>query len=230
MAKDEACAKDRGLEKLEKKRKALVSHLASSGYLKGASAKAAMLAVPRECFVSREHFYDAYVDTPMPIPDGATISAPHMHAIYLTAAKMKPGDSVLEIGFGSGILLAYAYEMVKPNGLVVGLELSPEVFDFGSQNLERAGYGDCVELILGDIHEALSLGTKFDWIFVSATAPEVPKPLLEMVKSGGALIAPVEEGYGNQELVYFGKSKSGKILKKKLGGVMFVPLRGEYGF
>jgi protein-L-isoaspartate(D-aspartate) O-methyltransferase len=119
--------------------------------------------------------------------------------------------------------------MVKPDGLVVGLELSPEVFDFGSQNLERAGYGECVELILGDIHEALALGTKFDKIFVSATAPDVPKPLLEILKPGGALISPVEEGYGNQELVYFGKTKTGKIVKKKLGGVMFVPLRGEYG-
>jgi protein-L-isoaspartate(D-aspartate) O-methyltransferase len=87
----------KGIEKLEKERKALVSHLSTSGYLKGKAAKEAMLAVPRECFVSMDRFYEAYVDTPMPIPDGATISAPHMHAIYLSAAKMKPGDSVLEV-------------------------------------------------------------------------------------------------------------------------------------
>jgi protein-L-isoaspartate(D-aspartate) O-methyltransferase len=210
------------------RRAELVGELASDGYLKDLKAKNAMLNVKREDFVPAQFRVRAYEDNPLPTPDQSTISAPHMHAIYLSAAQMKPGDSVLEIGFGSGILLAYSYEIVGPKGRVVGIEISPDVYIFGKENLERAGYDDKVELILGDIDKVG--GRKFDKIFVSATAPSVPKPLIGLLKEGGLMIVPVVESFGGQELVMIKKSKSGKVEQKNLGGVMFVPLRGEFGF
>jgi len=149
--------------------------------------------------------------------------------MYLSAAQLKPGNSVLEIGFGSGILLAYAKEMVGPKGKVAGVEISPDVYIFGKRNLERAGYDKKVQLILGDVSKAVGK-EKFDRIFVSATAPEVPKPLVGMLKPEGMIIAPVGDAYGNQELVAVMKAKDGKLLTKRLGSVMFVQLRGEYGF
>jgi protein-L-isoaspartate(D-aspartate) O-methyltransferase len=136
---------------------------------------------------------------------------------------------VLEVGFGSGILLAYTKEVVGAKGKVVGIEISPDVYIFGKRALERAGYDKKVRLILGDIKNGSLGNDKFDRIFVSATAPEVPKPLLELLKPEGMLIAPVGDAYGDQQLVLVLKTK-GKLLMKSLGPVAFVPLRGEHGF
>jgi len=216
-------------DEFAKKRERLVRDLEEEGIIKSEAVRKAMLKVPREDFILPEHRVSAYEDTPLPIPAEATISAPHMHAMYLSAAQLKPGDSVLEIGFGSGILLAYAKEMVGPKGRAVGVEISPDVYLFGKRNLERAGYDKKVQLILGDISKAVGK-EKFDRIFVSATAPEIPKLLVGMLKPEGMIIAPVGDKYGNQELVAVMKTKDGKLLMKPLGSVVFVPLQGEYGF
>jgi len=210
------------------KRKRLVETLQDEGVVRTPAVLKAMLKVPREHFVLPEHRASAYADTPLAIPAEATISAPHMHAMYLEAAKLVQGQSVLEVGFGSGILLAYTKEIVGAKGKVVGIEISPDVYIFGKRALERAGYDKKVKLILGDI-SSKSIEGKFDRIFVSATASEVPKPLFELLKPEGMLIAPVGDAYGDQQLVLVLKTK-GKLLMKSLGPVAFVPLRGEYGF
>ncbi|MCX6820339.1 MAG: protein-L-isoaspartate O-methyltransferase [Candidatus Aenigmarchaeota archaeon] len=211
------------------KRKRLVDALAEERVVRSDAVRKAMLKVPREDFVPAEHRKAAYDDTPLPIPAEATISAPHMHAMYLEAAGLKPGQDVLEVGFGSGILLAYAKELVGAKGSVTGVEISPDVYIFGKRNLERAGYDKKVRLMSGDVTNGALAKEKFDRIFVSATAPEVPKPLTPMLKTGGILIAPVGDAYGNQELVLVMKDKAGKLLMKSLGPVAFVPLRGQYG-
>jgi len=216
-------------DEFAKKRERLVRDLEEEGIIKSEAVRKAMLNVPREDFILPEHRVSAYEDTPLPIPAEATISAPHMHAMYLSAAQLKLGNSVLEIGFGSGILLAYAKEMVGPKGRVAGVEISPDVYLFGKRNLERAGYDKKVQLILGDISKAVGK-EKFDRIFISATAPEIPKLLVGMLKPEGMIIAPVGDKYGNQELVVVMKTKDGKLLMKNLGSVVFVPLQGEYGF
>jgi protein-L-isoaspartate(D-aspartate) O-methyltransferase len=216
-------------DEFAEKRERLVRDLEEEGIIKSEAVRKAMLKVKREDFILPEHRVSAYKDTPLPIPAEATISAPHMHAMYLSAAQLKPGDSVLEIGFGSGILLAYAKEMVGPKGSVAGIEISPDVYIFGKRNLERAGYDKKVQLMSGDVSRAVGKD-KFDRIFVSATAPEVPKPLMGMLKPEGMIIAPVGDKYGNQELVAVMKTKDGKLLMKTLGSVAFVPLQGEYGF
>ena len=214
----------------EERRERLVRALGEEGVIRSPAVRKAMLKVPREDFVLPEHRKSAYEDTPLSIPGEATISAPHMHAMYLEAASMKPGHAVLEVGFGSGILLAYAKEVTGPKGRVAGLEISPDVYIFGKRNLERAGYDKKVQLVLGDVSNAALGKDRFDRIFVSATTPEVPKPLTAMLKPDGILIAPVGDAYGNQELVLVMKDKTGKLLMKSLGPVAFVPLRGEYGF
>ena len=216
-------------DEFAEKRKRLVRDLEEEGIIKSEAVRKAMLKVKREDFIPPEHRISAYEDTPLPIPAEATISAPHMHAMYLSAAQLKPGNSVLEIGFGSGILLAYAKEMVGPKGVVAGIEISPDVYIFGKRNLERAGYDKKVQLMSGDVSRAVGKD-KFDRIFVSATAPEVPKPLVGMLKAEGMIIVPVGDKYGNQKLVVVMKTKDGKMLMKNLGSVAFVPLQGEYGF
>jgi protein-L-isoaspartate(D-aspartate) O-methyltransferase len=216
----------------KEQQKSMVKRLEDYNYISGPNAtkiKKAMLNVRRDHFVMPEHRNRAYDDTPLPIPADATISAPHMHAIYLSAVDLRPGDKVLEIGAGSGILLAYVKNIVGPKGDVTGVEIVPEVYRFAKNNLEKAEYDKKVDIILGDFSKAFGK-KKFDKILISATCPEIPNVLVDNLKSGGMVIAPVGEPYGNQELVCVKKEKSGKIVMKSLGPVVFVPLRGEYGW
>lgn len=215
---------------LEKARKDVVEHLERIGYIKDPRIKRAMLKVKREFFVLSEYKLDAYVDTPLPIPGGQTISAPHMHAIFMSALKLKPGDKVLEIGAGSGILLAYMKEVVGKKGKVFGIEIVPEAYKFAKKNLKKAKYDKEVKLVLGDGSKGLPKEAPFDKIIVSAACPEIPKTLIKQLKRGGILVAPVGGISGGQDLIYIEKTKKGQIIKKNLGGVIFVPLTGKYGY
>jgi len=216
-------------DKFEERRKALVEHLEESGIIKISAIKKAMLKIKREDFLPTEQKENAYDDTPLPIPGGVTISAPHMHCIFLSSLKLKSGDKVLEVGFGSGILLAYIREIVGPKGKVVGIEFVPETYEFGKRNLERAGYKD-IKLFLGDGSQGVPQEAPFDKIVSGASAPEIPKPWIEQLKPGGIIVTPVGPMYGEQDLIYVEKTKEGKIIKKNLGGVIFVQLFGKYGF
>lgn len=209
-------------------RKQIVKNLERMKYIKTQTVKRAMLKVRRENFVQSEIREDAYFDMPLPIPGGATISAPHMHAISLQALELKPGDKFLEVGAGSGILLAYAKEIVGENGKIFGIEFDRETYEFGEENLKKTGYWNRVKLILGDGSLGLPNEAPFDKILVSAASPDIPKPLIQQLKPDGKIVAVVG-GTGEQNLVSLGK-KGGKIEKKDLLPVIFVPLKGKYGW
>ncbi len=214
----------------EEQRKQIVESLERIGYIKSQSVKQAMLKVRREDFVSSDNKEDAYVDTPLPIPGNATISAPHMHAISLEALKLKLGDKFLEVGAGSGIMQAYAYEIVGKGGETIGIEINKETYEFGRKNLEKAGYWDKVKFILGDGSIGLPEEAPFDAILVSAASPDIPKPLVKQLKPGGIIVAVVGSAYGEQQLVSLEKTREGKIVRKELLPVIFVPLKGKYGW
>ncbi len=218
------------MKSFEQQRKDIVESLEKMGYIKSPEIKKAMLKVRREEFVLPEFRSDAYADTPLPIPGGQTISAPHMHAIFLSALKLKPGEKVLEVGAGSGILLAYMKEIVGPKGKVIGVEIVPETYEFCLKNLERAGYAKKVKVYLRDGSKGLPEEAPFDKIVSGAAAPDIPRPWIDQLKPGGIIVSPVGPVGGRQELIYLEKTKEGKIIKKRLGEVIFVPLTGEYGF
>ena len=143
--------------------------------------------------------------------------------------KVKDGDKVLEIGAGSGILLAYMKEVVGEKGQVFGTEIIPETYEFAKNNLKEAGY-DNVKLFLADGSKGLSEFSPFDKIISSASSPEnIPKPWIDQIKIGGIIVTPIGPEGGYQDLYYFEK-KDGKLIKKNLGGVLFVNLIGEFGF
>jgi protein-L-isoaspartate(D-aspartate) O-methyltransferase len=147
-----------------------------------------------------------------------------MHAIFLSALKLKPGDKVLEIGAGSGILLAYMKEIVGKKGKVFGIEIVRETYEFAKKNLKKTGYWNKVKLILGDGSKGLPKFAPFDKIISSASPTrDIPKAWLYQLKLGGILVTPMGPVY-SQELVYLEKTKEGKIVKKNLGPVIFVEL------
>ena len=187
----------------------------------------AMLRVPRHLFVPPQYSREAYSDYPLPIGYGQTISAPHMVAIMCDLLDVLPGHKVLEVGGGSGYHAAVVAELVGKNGKVVMIERIPELAERAKNTLEALGY-DNVKVVVGDGSEGYEEEAPYDRIYVTAAAPEVPEPLLKQLKPGGKMVIPV--GDAIQELYVIEKDWSGRIRKKRWGGVRFVPLVGKYGF
>lgn len=210
-------------------RKRLVEHLTRAGYVKTPAVEEAMIKVPRELFVPEERAHEAYVDTPLPIGMGQTISAPHMVAIMLEELQLIRGLKTLEIGTGSGYHAALTSELVGPDATVFTIERIPELVDFSRKNLDRAGYAmPRVEVILADGSKGLPEKAPFDRIFVACGAPDVPRPLLEQLSEGGIMLVPVGGKYC-QDLIRITR-KNGKTVRENRGGCIFVPLIGEHGY
>lgn len=187
-----------------------------------------MAKVPREEFVPRGLRDEAYIDTPLPIGSGQTISAPHMVAMMAEALDLRPGQKVLEVGCGSGYHAAVVAELVSPGGHVFSVERLKELADFARDNLERTGYSDRVTVVLSDGSAGLPDEAPFDRIFVACGAPSLPEPLKSQMKDGGLMLVPVG-GRMYQDLVKV--ERRGKSYSTiNLGGCVFVPLIGEHGY
>jgi protein-L-isoaspartate(D-aspartate) O-methyltransferase len=217
-------------ESFLEQRKRIVESLERMGYIRTKAVKEAMLKVKREDFVPEDNKENAYVDSPLPIPGNATISAPHMHALSLEALQLKKGEKFLEVGAGSGILLAYAYEIIKEKGKVFGIELVKETYEFAKANLKKTGYWEKVKLVLGDGGLGLPREAPFDKILISAAAPDFPPPLIKQLKVGGIIAGMIGSPYGDQQFIRGVKIRGGKIKKETLLPVVFVPLRGKFGW
>ncbi len=198
----------------------MVRRLENFGYIKSRQVKKAMLKVDRKDFVPEEYKDLAYADQPLPIPGNVTISAPHMHAILLEELELNKGMKVLEIGFGSGILLAYIAEIVGKKGMVFGVEINKQAFEFGKKNLEKYGYEN-VKIFLKDGKKGLPEFAPYDRIVCSAAAKRIYDEWIQQLKTNGILITPLGTHY--QTLVKLKKAKKG-IERKFITEVAFVPL------
>ncbi len=187
----------------------------------------AIAKVPRHLFVPQRYRIEAYVDTPLPIGFGQTISAPHMVAIMCDLLDLKRGEKVLEIGTGCGYHAAVVAEIVGKEGKVITIERIPELAEMAKTNLKALGY-DNVVVIVGDGSKGYEPEAPYDKIYVTAAAPDIPKPLLEQLKPGGKMVIPV--GDSIQWLYVVEKDEKGEVRKWNWGSVRFVPLKGEYGF
>ena len=204
-----------------------VENLVREGIIGSEAVKRAFLKYPRYLFVEEKYRKYAHLDEPLPIPAGQTVSAPHMVAIMLELAELKPGMSVLEIGTGSGWNASLISELVKTD--VYTVERIPELVEFARRNLERAGVKN-VHVIPGDGTLGFPPKAPYDRIIVTAGAPDIPKPLVEQLKPGGKLIIPVGSYHLWQDLLEVIKLEDGSIKVKNHGGVAFVPLIGEHGW
>ncbi|AXV37052.1 MAG: protein-L-isoaspartate O-methyltransferase [Methanobacterium sp. BRmetb2] len=211
-------------------RKNLVELLKSSGYIKTDKVKKAMETVPREEFIPEQVKQYAYVDQPLPIGEGQTISAPHMVAIICEELQIDEGMNILEIGTGFGYNAAVVAEIVGKNGHVYSIERLPALADTARDNLRRTGYSDRVSVIVADGTTGFEEEAPFDRIYVTAGAPDIPEPLKKQLKVGGKLLAPVGQSDYTQELFCVEKKVEGKYKVRSLGGVAFVPLIGKHGW
>ncbi|MBI2335535.1 MAG: protein-L-isoaspartate(D-aspartate) O-methyltransferase [Deltaproteobacteria bacterium] len=183
-----------------------------------------MSEVPRHHFVDSGLWIRAYEDGPINIGWGATISQPYIVAFMLEALELQTTDKVLEIGTGCGYQTALLAHLAKT---IYTIERVKELFFKARQNLKSLGLRNIV-LKLGDG----SLGWKdyapYDAIVVAASAPLIPKPLLEQLAEGGRMILPVG-GEESQDLVLV-KKVQGRVLEKTLLPCRFVKLKGQYGY
>lgn len=211
-------------------RKNLVLKLVREGRIRSAPVIEAMEAVPRECFVLPGEVKHAYVDTPLSIGSGQTISAPHMVGIMVEELDLEPGHRVLEVGGGSGYHAAVVAEIVGklPKGRVYSIEIKPELVDFANENLRNAGYSDIAKVINGDGSLGYPKHAPYHRIFVTCASPEIPPPLTDQLAENGKLLIPVGSTYYS-ELTRVTKVGN-KLRTTHLGGCAFVPMVGEYGY
>lgn len=210
------------------KREKLVKSLIEEGILKSEEVIRAMLSVPREEFVPLRYRELAYLDTPLSIGYGQTISAPHMVAIMTEALKPSRGNKVLEVGTGSGYQAAIIAEIVKPEGHVWTVEIVPELAKFAEENLRKTGYLDYVTVIVGDGSRGYEDAAPYDRIIVTAAAPRVPEPLISQLRECGRIVIPVGDAY--MQTLKIVEKKGGALYVEDSVPCVFVPLLGEYGF
>jgi protein-L-isoaspartate(D-aspartate) O-methyltransferase len=177
--------------------------------------------VPRHRFVPKLSLNMAYMDIPLPIGDGQTISQPYIVALMTQELELTGTEKVLEVGTGCGYQAAILAELAKN---VVTVERLSSLSENACAVLDDLGYTNIETHIAGD-----TLGfpdeAPFDAIMVTAAAPNVPQELIDQLAEGGRMVIPVGSRW-DQDLLKVTKTKNG-IITNNLGGCRFVPLIGR---
>lgn len=180
---------------------------------------AAFAAHPRTGFLPHDQARHAHRDEPLPIGHGQTSSQPSTVARMLRFLDVPPGARVLDVGAGSGWTTALLAHLTGPTGVVVGVELEPELAAWGAANLARTGQPWArIELAVPDVLGAPALGP-FERVLVSAEAPELPMALVAQLADDGRMVAPVAAGLSVVE-----RTRDGLRITRH-EGYKFVPLR-----
>lgn len=203
----------------EKRRHMVVSQLKGRDITDPKTLRA-MSTVPRHLFVPAYLRQQAYIDGPLPIGHGQTISQPYIVAYMTAILQIKPQQRVLEIGTGSGYQAAVLAELTDQ---VYTMEIIPELAVGAARRLQQAGY-DSVTVRQGDGYHGWPDAAPFDAIMVTAAAEFIPPPLLQQLKEGGRMIIPVGSPFYVQHLMLVNKEE-GKITSRSLMPVRFVPFR-----
>ncbi|WP_415379015.1 protein-L-isoaspartate(D-aspartate) O-methyltransferase [Halosimplex sp. TS25] len=205
----------------EAARQRLIERLADQGRVDDGRVLDAMESVPRHEFVPQNQREESYRDSPLPIGEGQTISAPHMVAIMADLLELRPGDEVLEIGTGCGYHAAVTAELVGPEH-VYSVEYHDSLAEQARERLNRLGYGD-VWVRAGDGKGGWPDHAPYDRAYLTCAAPSIPDSVVEQVRPGGYVLAPV--GRGRQTLVRARRRADGSLDREEHGGVRFVELQ-----
>jgi len=207
-------------DKFQKLREQMVVEQLMSRDIKDERVLAAMRKVPRHAFIPDNYLDMAYNDTPLPIGSDQTISQPYIVAYMTEQICPTRQDTVLEIGTGSGYQAAVLAEL---SSLVCTIEIVPELGEQAQKILQELGYQN-IKVKIGDGYYGWPEFAPFDAIILTAAPKQIPATLLQQLKSGGRLIAPIGDEY--QELVLITR-KGDEYKQKRLIPVRFVPMTGE---
>ncbi len=205
----------------EAQRKAMVSRFARAGYITDERVIAAMEAVAREDFVPEDYREEAYLDTPLPIGYGQTISAPSIVATMTQLLEPTEETVVLEVGTGCGYQAAVLAKLVKH---VYTIEIVATLARDAAARLKALGYTK-VSVRLGDGYKGWPDRAPFDAIIVTCAPERVPAPLVAQLRDGGRMVIPV--GGAWQQELYLLRKEKGQVAKRPVAPVVFVPMTGE---
>lgn len=178
----------------------------------------AMLKVKREEFVPAGLKMFAYHDGPLSIGEGQTISQPYIVALMTQLLKPQPSDRILEVGTGSGYQAAVLAEIVKE---VYSIEIIKSLAERAEKTLKRLRYKN-VSVKWGDGFLGWEEYQPFDKIIITCSVEDFPSTLVEQLKEGGIIVAPVDTGLGYQNLAVGIKSE-GRIAQRNIIPCRFVP-------
>lgn len=186
----------------------------------------AMRKVPRHLFIPESKRADAYMDTPLLIEEGQTISQPYIVGLMAQALEPSQQETVLEIGTGSGYSAAVLAHVFKE---VYTVERHKILGNNAKKLFEELNYQN-IHVLIDDGTKGWPEKAPFDAIIVTAGGPKVPQALYEQLKVGGRLVIPVGETQTQQTLLRIRREANGSFTEESLGQVKFVPLVGEAGW
>ncbi len=182
----------------------------------------AMLKVPRHKFVPANLINYAYIDAPLSIGEGQTISQPYMVAIMTECLGLKGDEKILEIGTGSGYQAAILAEIVKE---VYSIEIIESLTRRAEATLKALEYKN-IRVKCGDGYAGWPEYAPFDGIMITAATTHIPQPLLDQLKDGGVIVLPLGKTFAASKLTVVTK-KGKEIEKRYVLDCRFVPMTGE---
>jgi protein-L-isoaspartate(D-aspartate) O-methyltransferase len=204
-------------------RERMVNEQIEARGVRNADVLRVLRTTPRHLFVPGDVQPYAYSDRPLPIGFGQTISQPYIVALMTELLESGKGDRVLEIGTGSGYQAAVLAGLVKH---VYTIEIVPALAKLARERLAATGFRN-VTVREGDGYKGWPEEAPFERIILTAAPREIPEALLGQLSRGGRLVAPVGESPFTQVLVVVEKTASGKIRRRSVAPVMFVPMVTE---
>ncbi len=191
--------------------------------------RAAVARVPRAAFMPEDVREWSHCDSAMPIGQGQTISQPFVVALMTQALRLKPGDSVLEIGTGSGYQTAILAELTTdeaaglaiPGESIYSIERHARLSVQAAAVLSRLGYDP--HLRVGDGAIGWPSQAPFDAIILTAAPAHLPRPLWEQLAEGGRLVAPIGQS-PDEQMLWLVRKVDGAMRREAMGAVRFVPM------
>ena len=199
----------------------LIDSLVKDGYLKTPEIIEAFKKIDRKNFVPKKYKNDAYINAPLPIGFGQTISQPLTVAFIIELLGQKVGDKILDIGAGSGWVTALLAQIVG-GGKVIGVERVPELKEMAERNAAKYNFIEkgVVKIVLADGSKGYKEEAFYDKIVSGAAAyGDIPDEWKKQLKIGGKIVAPVENS-----IVVIDKIGKKEYAKKEYFGFSFVPL------
>ncbi|MGV8162887.1 MAG: protein-L-isoaspartate(D-aspartate) O-methyltransferase [Candidatus Nanoarchaeia archaeon] len=208
----------------EKERQIMVDLQLVKKGIKNEEVLEVMNVVPRHLFIPVSSRNLAYADLAIPIGHAQTVSQPFIVAKMLELLDVKISDRVLEIGAGSGYVVAL---LAKLGDKAIGLEIIPELVDLARENLKEAGVTNA-RIIKMDGSAGAMPYCPYDKILISAACHKIPEELYVQLKPNGVIVAPIGDRM-KQVLVRSRKTEMGHV-EETFDGCIFVPMVGKNAF
>jgi len=213
-----AAARARLVEEIDREAAETAAYTGRQRY--SASVMNALAKVPRHAFIGTDQQDVAYINRPLTIGQGQTISQPYIVAVMTDLLDLTPEDRVLEIGTGCGYQTAVLAEIAQT---VYSIETIEVLAMAAQKRLHKLGFEN-IHLRTGDGFTGWPEFAPYDAIIVTAAPAQFPPALIEQLKPGGRLVIPIGRPHETQTLYRCVKEEDGSLTKKRMLPVAFVPM------